>query len=103
MKDFFNRYFHNKLAVAGSVILLLFILMAVFAPLIAPYDPFFMDYSAPLSPPSAAHLFGTDNMGRDILSRIIYGARISLQVSLVSVSIATAAGVLLGVLAGYFG
>ena len=103
MKDFFNSYFHNKLAVAGSVILLLFILMAVFAPLIAPYDPFFMDYSAPLSPPSAAHLFGTDNMGRDILSRIIYGARISLQVSLVSVSIATAAGVLLGVLAGYFG
>ena len=103
MKDFFYRFFHNKLAVAGSVILFLFILMAIFAPLIALYDPFAMDYSAPLSAPSVSHPFGTDNMGRDILSRIIFGARISLQVSVVSVSIATAAGVLLGVIAGYFG
>ena len=103
MKDFFYRFFHNKLAVAGSVILFLFILMAIFAPLIAPYDPFAMDYSAPLSAPSVSHPFGTDNMGIDILSRIIFGARISLQVSVVSVSIATAAGVLLGVIAGYFG
>lgn len=103
MKDFFYRFFHNKLAVSGSVILLLFILMAVFAPVLAPYDPFYMDPSAALTGPSPEHLLGTDNMGRDILSRIIYGSRISLKVSLVSVAIATTAGVILGVAAGYFG
>ena len=103
MKDFLNRFFHNKLAVTGSIILLLFLLMAIFAAVLAPYDPFYMDSSAPLAPPSAAHLLGTDNMGRDILSRIFYGARISLRVSLVSVTIATVAGVFLGVAAGYFG
>lgn len=103
MKDFFYRLFHNKLAVTGSIILLLFILMAVFAPFLAPYDPFYMDTEAILSAPSAAHLLGTDNMGRDILSRIFYGARISLRVSIISVSIATVAGVILGVAAGYFG
>ena len=103
MKDFLNRFFHNKLAVTGSIILLLFLLMAIFAPVLAPYDPFYMDSSAPLAPLSAAHLLGTDNMGRDILSRIFYGARISLRVSLVSVTIATVAGVFLGVAAGYFG
>ena len=103
MKDFFYRLFHNKLAVTGSIILLVFILMAVFAPFLAPYDPFYMDTEAILSAPSAPHLLGTDNMGRDILSRIFYGARISLRVSIVSVSIATVAGVILGVAAGYFG
>lgn len=103
MKDFLYRFFHNKLAVSGSIILLLFILMAVFAPVLAPYDPFYMDPAAALTGPSQAHLLGTDNMGRDILSRIIYGSRISLKVSLVSVAIATTAGVILGVAAGYFG
>lgn len=103
MKDFAYRFFHNKLAVAGSLILTFFVLLAVFAPFLAPYDPFYMDGTAALAAPSGQHLFGTDNMGRDILSRIIYGARISLKVSVVSVSIATAAGVFLGVLAGYFG
>lgn len=103
MKDFFYRLIHNKLAVTGGVILILFILMAVLAPVIAPYDPYYMDASATLAPPSAEHLLGTDNMGRDILSWIFYGAQISLKVSIVSVSIATAAGVILGVVAGYFG
>lgn len=103
MKDFLYRFFHNKLAVSGSVILLFFILMAAFAPVLAPYDPFYMDPAAALTGPSPAHLLGTDNMGRDILSRIIYGSRISLKVSLVSVAIATTAGVILGVAAGYFG
>ena len=103
MKDFFHRFIHNKLAVSGSIILILFLGMAIFAPAIAPYDPFYMDSTAVLSPPSSAHLLGTDNMGRDILSRIFYGARISLRVSLISVAIATVAGVLLGVAAGYFG
>ena len=103
MKDFFYRFFHNRLAVIGSVILLLFVALAVFAPLIAPYDPLSNDYNALLAPPSKVHLCGTDNLGRDILSRIIYGARISLRVSLVSVAIATAMGVLLGVAAGFYG
>ena len=103
MKDFLIRFFHNKVAVTGSISLLLFLLMAIFAPVLAPYDPFYMDSSAPLAPPSAAHLLGTDNMGRDILYRIFFGARISLRVSLVSVTIATVAGVFLGVAAGYFG
>ena len=103
MKDFFYRFFHNRLAVAGTVILLCFVTLALFAPLIAPYDPLTNDYGAILSPPGAAHLFGTDNLGRDILSRIIYGSRISLRVSIVSVTIATVAGVLLGVAAGYYG
>lgn len=103
MKDFLYRFFHNKLAVSGSIILLLFVLMAAFAPVLAPYDPFYMDPAAALTGPSPEHLLGTDNMGRDILSRIIYGSQISLKVSLASVAIATAAGVLLGVAAGYFG
>ena len=103
MKDFLYRFFHNKLAVSGSIILLLFVLMAAFAPVLAPYDPFYMDPAAALTGPSPEHLLGTDNMGRDILSRIIYGSQISLKVSLASVTIATAAGVLLGVAAGYFG
>lgn len=103
MKDFLYRFFHNKLAVSGSIILLLFVLMAAFAPVLAPYDPFYMDPAAALTGSSPEHLLGTDNMGRDILSRIIYGSQISLKVSLASVAIATAAGVLLGVAAGYFG
>ncbi len=103
MKDFLYRFFHNKLAVSGSIILLLFVLMAAFAPVLAPYNPFYMDPAAALTGPSPEHLLGTDNMGRDILSRIIYGSQISLKVSLASVAIATAAGVLLGVAAGYFG
>ncbi|MCB6610789.1 ABC transporter permease [[Clostridium] symbiosum] len=103
MKDFFNRYIHNRLAVIGSAILLIFILLAIFAPLIAPYDPYFMDGTAVLQAPGGAHPLGTDNMGRDILSRVIYGSRISLWVSIVSVSIATVLGLILGVAAGYFG
>ena len=103
MKDFFYRFFHNKLAMIGSVFLLFFVILAIFAPLIAPYDPLANDYTAILSPPTKAHPFGTDNLGRDILSRIIFGSRISLRVSIVSVAIATVAGVLLGVIAGFFG
>lgn len=103
MKDFFYRFFHNKLAVIGSVILLAFVIVALFAPWIAPYDPYEMDATAFMSAPSAAHIMGTDSMGRDIFSRIVYGARISLRVSFTSVLIATVAGVILGVIAGYFG
>lgn len=103
MKDFFYRFAHNRLAMIGSGILLLFILMAILAPLIAPFDPYYMDGAAVLKAPGGDHPLGTDNMGRDILSRVIYGSRISLWVSVVSVSIATVLGLTFGILAGYYG
>lgn len=93
----------NRLALAGLVLILIFLLMAVFAPLIAPYDPYRIDENAVLSPPSAEHPLGTDSFGRDVLSRMVYGARISFKVGLISVGIALAAGVLIGAAAGYYG
>lgn len=93
----------NRLALAGLVLILIFMLMAVFAPLIAPYDPYRIDENAVLSPPSAEHPLGTDSFGRDVLSRMVYGARISFKVGLISVGIALAAGVLIGAAAGYYG
>jgi peptide/nickel transport system permease protein len=77
-QDFLRTFFSNRLAVFGTIVMAIFILMAVFAPLIAPYDPFRQDLLDKFASPSAAHPFGQDELGRDILSRIIYGARISL-------------------------
>jgi peptide/nickel transport system permease protein len=77
--------------------------MAVFAPLIAPYDPLQQDLAGKFAPPTRAHLMGQDELGRDILSRVIYGARISLTAGLAAVAIATGVGTLIGVVAGYFG
>lgn len=88
--------------VAG-IFLVLLVLTAVFAPLIAPYDPFQTDYSLSMQSPSIHHLAGTDIYGRDILSRIIYGSRISLAVGLTSVLVGALAGVTLGLLSGFFG
>ena len=102
-QDFRRVFFSNRLALFGTAILSIFILMAVFAPLIAPYDPLRQDLVGKFAPPSRAHLMGQDELGRDILSRIIYGARISLTAGLAAVGIATAAGTLIGVVAGYFG
>src|SRR5919202_201513 len=81
-EDFRRTFFSNRLALAGTVIMSIFILMAIFAPLVAPYDPLQQDLTGKFSPPSRAHLLGQDELGRDILSRIIYGARISLTVGL---------------------
>ncbi|MBM4569086.1 ABC transporter permease subunit [Rhodococcus hoagii] len=89
-------------AIAGAFVLLL-VLMAVFAPLIAPYDPYAQDVVNRLQPPSSAHWLGTDDYGRDVLSRLIYGARISLQASLQAVALALVLGLPLGVIAGYRG
>jgi peptide/nickel transport system permease protein len=89
--------------VAGAVILVLVVLSALLAPQISPYDPVDQDFTSQLRPPSASHLFGTDEFGRDIFSRVVYGARIALNVGAVADAIATTLGVLLGVLAGYFG
>ncbi|HEV7298129.1 MAG TPA: ABC transporter permease [Tepidisphaeraceae bacterium] len=93
----------NKLAIAGAVVIAVVTLLAMAAPIVSPYDPYAMDADAALAGPSAAHWFGADAFGRDILSRVIYGARTSLQVGLVSVAIALTAGTIIGLLAGYFG
>jgi peptide/nickel transport system permease protein len=91
----------NRTALAGLITIVFFILVALFAPLLEPYSPTFVDLSAHLQEPSGAHLFGTDNLGRDILSRIIEGSRISLWVGILTVGTAMLIGVPLGLLAGY--
>ncbi len=98
-----RRLFRRKGAVVGLVVLALFIAAAVLAPLIAPYDPNAQTWTAVRRAPSAAHWFGTDDVGRDLLTRVIYGARASLMAGLVSVGIALAIGVPLGMIAGYLG
>jgi peptide/nickel transport system permease protein len=101
--DFVAKLFKHKGAVFGAVIILLFVCTAVFAPWLAPYEYDKPDISAVLQPPSAEHLFGTDEFGRDIFSRIVYGARISLRVAFVAVGISLVIGTVLGALAGYYG
>jgi peptide/nickel transport system permease protein len=98
-----RRLVHRKGAMIALGVIVLIILVAIFAPLIAPYDPARQSWSAVRKAPSAAHWFGTDEVGRDILSRIIYGARASLSAGVISVAIAIAVGVPLGLLAGYVG
>ena len=90
-------------AMLGLAIVVIFVLIALFAPLIAPQDPLQTSWSAVRKAPSAQYLFGTDEIGRDVLSRVIWGARASLLAGLVSVSIAMALGVPIGLLAGYMG
>jgi peptide/nickel transport system permease protein len=89
--------------VFGAVIVLALVLTAAFAPWIAPYDPIKPDLSSTLQQPSSAHLLGTDSLGRDVLSRIVYGARVSLWVGVIAVSIACIVGMSLGLAAGHFG
>ncbi len=102
-QDFLRTFFSNRLAVFGLVVVSVFVLMAVFAPLIAPYDPLTQKLTQKFEGPSVAHPMGQDELGRDILSRVIYGARISLTAGLAAVAIATSVGTLVGVVAGYFG
>jgi ABC-type dipeptide/oligopeptide/nickel transport system permease subunit len=97
-----RRFRRNKLAVVGLVIVVIMVLTAVFAPLIAPSDPQAQDYALTLRPPGEGGLMGTDSLGSDVFSRVVYGARISLQASLISVGIAMGVGVPLGLISGYF-
>jgi len=97
------RFKRNRLALAGMVALAVFITTASLAPVISPYDPLKMTLEDNLAPPSQGHVLGTDELGRDILSRIIYGAQISLIIGLVSVGVAFAIGVPLGAVAAYKG
>lgn len=93
----------NKLAAFSAVLIALVLLLAVFAPLIAPYGEAEQDVLARLQPPSAAHWFGTDELGRDVLSRILYGSRLSLAIGILPSVISLVIGIVLGLLAGYFG
>jgi len=101
--DFWYRFSKNRLAVAGSALVVLLFVLSVLAPWIAPYDPTAIDLKNILQPPSAVHWFGTDQLGRDVLSRMIWGAQISLKVGFVSTGIAILIGTILGAVAGYYG
>ncbi len=94
---------HNPLAATGAVLVLVFVTFAIFAPWIAPHDPAAIHLPTRLDPASSAHWFGTDELGRDILSRIIYGARISMLVGTSVVMASLALGLLIGSVAGYYG
>ena len=98
-----RRLFKRKAAVAGLVVMTLFIGLALLAPLIVPYDPVATSWSLVRKPPTAQHWFGTDELGRDVLARVVYGARASLLAGVISVSIAAGIGVPLGLCAGYLG
>jgi peptide/nickel transport system permease protein len=96
-------FFGRKLAVIGLVLIVLLIITAIFAPFIAPFDPFKMDMKQVLNQPSSQHLLGTDSLGRDVLSRIIYGSRVSLLVAIGAIGLATIIGESLGLIAAHFG
>jgi peptide/nickel transport system permease protein len=98
-----RRLLRRRAAVVGLAVVIFFIALAVAAPFVAPYDPLATDWRAVRKPPSASHFFGTDELGRDVLARVIWGARASLMAGLVSVSIALAAAVPLGLVSGYLG
>ncbi|MDA0231477.1 MAG: ABC transporter permease [Proteobacteria bacterium] len=87
----------------GSAMLLVIVLAGIFAPVVAPYDPYYQDYDQLLLPPSGSHLFGTDQLGRDLFSRVVYGIRIDMMVGFIITFVPMIYGVAIGALAGYFG
>ena len=98
-----HRFLNNRLAVFGLIVIALFLLLTALAPVISRYDPLEPSFGAKLTTPSREHWFGTDSMGRDLFSRILYGGRISILIAVASSLVANAIGVLLGALGGYFG
>jgi peptide/nickel transport system permease protein len=100
---FWKRFSKNKLAVLGGCIVLCLFVVSLLAPWLAPYDPSEINLKLVLLPPSSAHWLGTDQLGRDVLSRMIWGARISLKVGFVATGIAVIIGTLLGAFSGYYG
>ena len=102
-QDAVRRLIQNWAAMIGGITILLLIILAVFAPWIAPYSYSYQNLDIGASPPSAEHLLGTDVLGRDLLSRLLYGARISLLVGFVATGVALVIGVSWGIIAGYFG
>jgi peptide/nickel transport system permease protein len=103
MNAFGRAFVKNKLAVVGGVVVFVLAVLATLAPAISPRDPNRPNIKRILDPPSPSHALGTDQLGRDVLSRMLYGARVSLAVGFVSVGIATAIGIVLGSIAGYNG
>ena len=103
LAEFWRRFRKKRLAIAAGGIITIVIFAAVLAPLVAPYDPTIPDYESVLAGPSLRHPAGTDVFGRDILSRIIWGARVSLSVGFVSVFLGGLAGIALGLASGFFG
>ena len=103
MKGFWRAFRRNKLALIGGIVVVVLVVLAVLAHWIAPWDPNRPDVRQILDAPSKAHPLGTDQLGRDVLSRMLYGARVSLAVGFVSVGIATLIGIALGAAAGYHG
>ncbi len=103
MRAFWRTFSRNQLAVIGGIVVGLLFAMAILAPILAPWDPNRPDTKKILDPPSRMHPLGTDQLGRDVLSRMLHGARVSLAVGFVSVGIATMIGTLLGTAAGYHG
>jgi peptide/nickel transport system permease protein len=102
-REFWARLKRNRMAMTGLGLVLGLFVVSIFAPWLAPYDPNHIDLKQVLMAPSQAHLLGTDTLGRDVLSRIIYGSRVSLKVGFVAVGLATLIGLLVGALAGYYG
>ena len=102
-QDFMRRFFKHRLVMLGSSIVLLLAVVALFGRQIAPYDPVAMDFGARFAAPSWQHPFGTDEFGRDIFSRVLYGAAVSFKVAFIAVAISGTVGVFLGAIAGFYG
>lgn len=103
MKLFYRALTANKLAVVGLALITILVLVGILAPLLTPKDPLKQDFAKILQPPGTEHLLGTDDLGRDMVSRIVYGARISLVAGLITVVLAVSIGVPLGVVSGFLG
>ena len=99
---FLRRLIRNKLAVLGAALLLFLVALAVLAPWVATHNPFKLNIKDRLQPPSSSHVFGTDGYGRDLFSRVVYGAAIALRVGFLSIIVAMTAGILLGLISGYY-
>jgi peptide/nickel transport system permease protein len=102
-KDLVTAYRRNHLATLGAAIVLALFLMAIFAPWLSPYDPFTVDLDVMTQAPSAAHWLGTDQVGRDLLTRILYGTRISLMIGIIPTLVSMTIGTALGLIGGYYG
>jgi len=103
LSDFWHRFARNRLALLGLAMVILVIGVAIFAPLLAPHNPYTQDLRSTLRGPSGAHPFGTDQNGRDQLSRVIFGSRIAIEVGLASIFLSLVIGIVMGSVAGYLG
>lgn len=101
--DFIKRFAKNKLALIGIMVLAVIILAAIFAPILTKYDYYTQNLDEKFLTPSEAHIMGTDKFGRDIFTRILYGARVSLKIGFISMAIATVAGIVIGLICGFYG